>query len=39
MTDSPLSFPDDQALGRTFRVDTASVWAEAIDHEVVLEVV
>ncbi|MDJ0324206.1 ATP-binding protein [Cryobacterium sp. PH31-AA6] len=30
---STLEFPRDKALGRVFRVDTASVWAEAIDHE------
>ena len=30
---STLEFPRDMALGRVFRVDTASVWAEAIDHE------
>lgn len=30
---SILEFPRDMALGRVFRVDTASVWAEAIDHE------
>lgn len=33
MTDSALDFPRDAALGRVFRVDTASVWAEAVDHE------
>lgn len=30
---STLEFPRDMALGRVFRVDTASVWSEAIDHE------
>lgn len=33
MTDSTLAFPPNVALGRVFRVDTASVWAEALDHE------
>ncbi|WP_242086911.1 ATP-binding protein [Microbacterium lacticum] len=33
MTDSALEFPQEAALGRVFRVDTASVWAEAVDHE------
>lgn len=33
MTDSALEFPREVALGRVFRVDTASVWAEAVDHE------
>ncbi len=33
MTDSLLQFEADDALGRTFRVDTSSVWAAAIDHE------
>lgn len=33
MTDSALDFPGEAALGRVFRVDTASVWAEALDHE------
>jgi hypothetical protein len=33
MTQSTLTFPEDDALGRAFRVDTSSVWAEAIDHE------
>lgn len=33
MTESALEFPRDAALGRVFRVDTASVWAEAVDHE------
>lgn len=33
MTDSTLEFPQGQALGRVFRVDTASVWGEALDHE------
>ncbi|MFV9423788.1 ATP-binding protein [Microbacterium sp. S1037] len=33
MTDSALDFPREAALGRVFRVDTASVWAEAVDHE------
>ena len=28
-----LEFLPDSALGRVFRVDTASVWAEAIDHD------
>ncbi|GAA2178853.1 ATP-binding protein [Leucobacter tardus] len=28
-----LDFPRDAALGRVFRVDTASVWAEATDHD------
>lgn len=32
-TDSALKFSHGLALGRVFRVDTASVWAEAIDHE------
>lgn len=31
--DSTLNFPLDATLGRVFRVDTASVWAEALDHE------
>lgn len=33
MTDSTLSFPPEAALGRVFRVDTASVWSEGSDHE------
>lgn len=33
MTESALDFPREAALGRVFRVDTASVWAEAVDHE------
>lgn len=33
MTDSTLEFPREAALGRVFRVDTASVWAEATDHD------
>jgi hypothetical protein len=33
MTDSALDFPRETALGRVFRVDTTSVWAEASDHE------
>lgn len=33
MTDPALDFPREAALGRVFRVDTASVWAEALDHE------
>lgn len=33
MTDATLEFPEETALGRAFRVDTASVWAEATDHE------
>lgn len=33
MTGSALDFPREAALGRAFRVDTASVWAEALDHE------
>ena len=31
--DPTLKFPLESALGRVFRVDTASVWAEALDHE------
>lgn len=30
---SALEFAPGNAFGRVFRVDTASVWAEAIDHE------
>ncbi|MEV8168839.1 ATP-binding protein [Microbacterium paraoxydans] len=33
MTDPALDFPREEALGRVFRVDTTSVWAEASDHE------
>lgn len=33
MNDSTLEFADSTALGRAFRIDTSSVWAEAIDHE------
>jgi uncharacterized protein len=33
MTDSTLNFAESDALGRAFRVDTSSVWAEALDHE------
>lgn len=33
MTDSTLDFTESDALGRAFRVDTSSVWAEALDHE------
>lgn len=33
MTDSVLEFPREAALGRVFRVDTTSVWAEGLDHE------
>lgn len=33
MTDSTLEFSHDAALGRAFRIDTASVWAEATDHD------
>lgn len=33
MTSPALDFPPETALGRVFRVDTASVWAEALDHE------
>lgn len=33
MTEEVLSFPADDSLGRVFRVDTSSVWAEATDHE------
>ena len=33
MTDSTLTFTESDALGRAFRVDTSSVWAEALDHE------
>lgn len=33
MTDFTLNFADKDALGRTFRVDTSSVWAESLDHE------
>lgn len=33
MTDSTLQFSGSEALGRAFRVDTSSVWAEATDHE------
>jgi DNA helicase HerA-like ATPase len=33
MNESTLSFPQEEALGRVFRVDTASVWGEALDHE------
>lgn len=31
--DNTLVFPPELALGRAFRVDTASVWAEATDHD------
>ncbi|MCS6561369.1 MULTISPECIES: ATP-binding protein [Curtobacterium] len=30
--DWTLDFLEDEALGRAFRIDTASVWAEAVDH-------
>ncbi|MTE24254.1 ATP-binding protein [Microbacterium sp. ZXX196] len=33
MTHAALDFPREAALGRVFRVDTASVWAEALDHD------
>ncbi|WEO77054.1 ATP-binding protein [Cryobacterium sp. SO2] len=33
MTDSSLDLDPNKALGRTFRVDTASVWVEIDDHE------
>ncbi|WP_081615151.1 ATP-binding protein [Dietzia sp. UCD-THP] len=33
MTESSLEFIASEALGRAFRVDTSSVWAEATDHE------
>lgn len=33
MTNSTLEFPPNTALGRAFRIDTASVWAEATDHD------
>ncbi len=28
-----LTFPPEHALGRVFRVDTAAVWGEALDHD------
>jgi len=33
MTSSTLDFAEADALGRAFRVDTSSVWAEALDHD------
>lgn len=33
MTEEVLDFPAEDSLGRVFRVDTSSVWAEATDHE------
>ena len=33
MTSSTLEFLPDSAIGRAFRIDTSSVWAEATDHE------
>lgn len=33
MKPETLNFPTDQALGRVFRVDTAAVWGEALDHD------
>ena len=33
MSEVALGFSQDEALGRVFRVDTSSVWAEATDHE------
>lgn len=33
MSERSLDFPDEAILGRTFRVDTSSVWAEAVDHD------
>lgn len=38
MTDSTLQFVESLALGRVFRVDTSSVWAEALDHDRVTRV-
>lgn len=32
-SDAALTFPDERSLGRVFRVDTGSIWAEATDHE------
>ena len=32
-SDSTLKFPESEILGRAFRVDTSSVWAEADDHD------
>lgn len=33
MTDETLELSELDSLGRAFRIDTASVWAEAFDHE------
>lgn len=33
-----LEFPREGSLGRVFRVDTASVWAEALDHDKLTQV-
>lgn len=33
MSGATLQFHSREALGRAFRIDTASVWAEALDHE------
>lgn len=33
MTDDTLELEEQNALGRAFRIDTASVWAEAYDHD------
>lgn len=33
MNDATLEFSQNDALGRVFRVDTSSVWGEALDHE------
>lgn len=39
MTDqNVLEFPSEATLGRVFRVDTGSVWAEALDHELLTRV-
>ena len=38
MTTSSLEFDPETALGRAFRIDTASVWAEAVDHELLTRV-
>lgn len=38
MTPSSLEFDPETALGRAFRIDTASVWAEAVDHELLTRV-
>jgi hypothetical protein len=35
---SVLDFAPEGALGRVFRVDTGSVWAEALDHELLTRV-